>query len=364
MIVPGNDDRLSWSGAISLERRDDWVMPWRIPREDLDLFSSGRSSLPARAALPSGVRLRFGTDAGGLIFRTEPMIGPGSMDVCVDDVVVATSTFRQGDTDVRFANLPAGDKPIDLWLSSFVPFCLREIELSDGASFEERRDDRPRWVTYGSSITQCRTARSPAFTWPGIVARSRHLNLTSLGFGGNCHVDPVIARLIRDLPAELISLKIGINVFNQSSLSLRTFQPALIGMITTIRDRHPATPLVVCSPIWSGKREAGPNSIGMTLKVMRDEIRDAVASFAGRGDEKIRYVNGLTLLGEDAAELLPDGLHPSAAGYEVLAANFLKKVFGTDPSVEQDQGEASRRDQLTNEITLHAGPGGTHEGQT
>ncbi|MBI5284889.1 MAG: GDSL family lipase [Chloroflexi bacterium] len=327
MKIPSDDDRLVWSGAISLERRDGWVKPWRAPWEDLDLFSPGSSGLAERAAQPSGVRIRFTTNAEELTFQTEPMTAPGSLDLYADDTLVQAARFDAGQTQVSFTGLPAGEKTIELWLSPSVTFCLRNIDLPDGASFKRQEDARPRWVVYGSSITQCRTARSPSFTWPAIVARARGLNLTSLGYGGNCHADPMVARLIRDLPADLVSLKVGINIHNQRSMSLRSFRPAVIGMIAAIRDGHPNTPLVVCSPIWSPGRESAPNGVGMTLEIMRNEIRDSVASFAMRGDSKIYYVDGLRLFDESAAEYLPDDLHPSAAGYELLAANFLREVF-------------------------------------
>ena len=49
--------------------------------------------------------------------------------------------------------------------------------------FESYEDARPKWVTYGSSITHCRTAESPSQTWPGVAARQSGLNLTCLGYG-------------------------------------------------------------------------------------------------------------------------------------------------------------------------------------
>ena len=55
-------------------------------------------------------------------------------------------------------------------------------------------------------------AASPATTWPATCARVADLNLTSFGFGGQCHMDQAMARVIRDMEADCISLKLGINV--------------------------------------------------------------------------------------------------------------------------------------------------------
>ena len=205
---------------------------------------------------------------------------------------------------------------------------MRHIALPEGAHCEKSEDTRLKWVTYGSSITHCRTAGSPATTWPGVVARARDFNLTSLGFGGQCHADPFIARLIRDLSADFISVKIGINIRGAASLGPRAFRPAVLGTIATIRDGHPHTPFAVCSPIWGHDRETTPNMVGLTLEQMRVEVAEAVESFKKRGDDNIYYIDGLKLFDESLAEYLPDNLHPDATGYEIMGQNFLEEVFG------------------------------------
>lgn len=203
---------------------------------------------------------------------------------------------------------------------------MRSLELSDGAAVVPVEDRRPRWVTYGSSITQARTAESPTQTWPAIVARERGLNLTCLGYGGQCHLEPMIARMMRDLPADFLSMCVGINVYGQGSLSPRTFRPAIIGFVQVLRERHPETPLAVMSPICSPPREATPNAVGFTLSAMREEVAAAVEALRASGDHNITYVNGLDIFGPDLAHLLPDQLHPNAEGYKIMGRNFLVKV--------------------------------------
>ena len=160
-----------------------------------------------------------------------------------------------------------------------------------------------------------------------MVARARDFNLTSLGFGGQCHADPFIARLIRDLPADFISVKIGINIYGAASLGPRAFRPAVLGTIATIRDGHPETPLAVCSPIWGHDRETAPNAAGLTLVQMRYEVAEAVEAFRRRGDANIHYIDGLKLFDESLAEFLPDNTHPDAAGYVRMGENFLEELF-------------------------------------
>lgn len=327
-VIPATDPRLTWSGALSIEQGPGWVKPWRIPHEDLDLYSPGASGLAERAEMPSGVRVRLVSDAEELVVGCEPLAEDSCFDLCINGSIAATAAYRAGATEVRFEGLPAGEKSLEIWLSPAMPVALRHLKLPAGARCEKSEDTRLKWVTYGSSITHCSNAGSPATTWPGVVARARDFNLTSLGYGGQCHADPFIARLIRDLPADFISVKIGINIYGAASLGPRAFRPAVLGTIATIRDGHPHTPLAVCSPIWGHDRETTPNAVGLTLAQMRVEVAEAVEAFKRRGDDTIYYIDGLKLFDESLAEYLPDNLHPDATGYVRMGENFLKEVFG------------------------------------
>jgi len=251
---------------------------------------------------------------------------PGcQIDLCIDNEIVQTK-FLDENGDVTFSDLPAGMKIIELWLSPSYSITVHGIEIDDAASLEAFEDKRLKWITYGSSITHSVRAASPAMTWPAIVARNMNLNMTCLGYGGQCKVDPMMARLIRDMEADFISLKLGINVYN-SDLSPRTFPAAVIGTIAIIREKHKDTPLVVCSPIYSPPREETPSPVGNTLRDMRDAVKRAVESFQKRGDKNIYYVDGLKVCGSELIDNLPDELHPDAKGMEFMAENFLDEVF-------------------------------------
>ncbi len=328
-LVAPDDPRLSWHGSVSLQRTAAWVMPWRIPYREQALFppdAFAASDQQSRAAMPAGVRLAFHSDttlvAGRIV--AQPQASP--LDLCCDGQVQG-SVALAGQEQFRFADLPPGEKLIELWLPQYGEFRLRSLELSAGASVVPYADPRPRWVTYGSSITHCRTAARPTETWPALVARASGLNLTCLGYGGNCHLEPMVARMIRDRPADVLSMKVGINIHNHSSLSARTFRPAIIGFVRIIREQHPDVPFAVVSPIYAAWRETQPNAVGFTIAAMREEVAAAVAVLRAQGDRHLRYVDGLEVFGPEHAHLLPDDLHPSAEGYQVLARNFLRVVM-------------------------------------
>ena len=314
--------QLTWQGSISLQKTEDWVMPWRSPHPMHVLFPE---PLLERSAMPAGVRISFQSNTTQVSGNIVPQNESGILDLCCDGEVIASLDLTQTDS-FAFKNLSDSEKTIELWLPQFGNFQLRSLEIDDGATLDSVTDTRKQWVTYGSSITQCRTAASATQTWPAIVARERGLNLTCLGYGGQCHLDAMVARMIRDLPADYISMCVGINIQGASSLGPRAFRPAIIGAVQIVREKHPDIPLVLMSPICSPPREEAPNAVGFHLKGMREEVRAAAEALQAHGDKHVHYVDGLSVFGEDYVHLLPDDLHPDAEGYRVMGKNFITQV--------------------------------------
>lgn len=181
-----------------------------------------------------------------------------------------------------------------------------------------------KFVTHGSSITHCRRAISPGFTWPAIVGREKGWDTWTLGFGGQCKFDPVVARVIAKMPADRISLCLGINT-SKGFYNLQTWIPVVEGFIMTVRDGHPKTPLLIISPIFSPPREKfdeEPTTIG--LRTMWRALEEIVAKFVDSGDSNITYLNGLKIIGPGNEDTMPDQLHPDADGIKLMAKRFLE----------------------------------------
>lgn len=313
-----------FAGAVSIERTPDGFRPWRLPYQEADLFAE---PLVARARIPAGVRVAFASTTRTVALQFAAGERAFAVDCVVEDELIGTVEVPAGSDLAYFEGLPSGWKRIELYLSQRVPVEVTGLFVDPEAGALPLEEGRPRWIAYGSSITQAHGAASPAQTWPAIVARRRGLHLTCLGFGGQCHLEPMVARVIRDSPADVISLCLGINVMGQRSLSRRTFQAAVIGMVKIIRERHAGIPLIVQSPIYCPHRETELNAVGLNLQLMRLDIEEAVAKLEALGDKHIYYLDGLHVLGPEYAHLLPDNLHPNADGYRVMAANFEREVL-------------------------------------
>jgi hypothetical protein len=349
-----DDPRLTWHGVVSLEPGAGWRAPWRLPHTDRVLYPD--EVQPALAAMPYGGRLVLRSDTAVLAGRlvpvdldavappdyvlrdrlrrlVEPCLAAAStVDLCCDGEWVGSMTLA-GRDGFRFDGLPPGPKRLELWLPQFAPFRLIDLELSPGATAAPDEERRPRWIAYGSSLTGTYPPTAqPGRTWTAQVARARGLDHTVLAFPGGGHLEPMLARLIRDLPAEYVSLEVALNALSAASLSPRTYASAVIGFVQLVRDGHPDAPIVVQSPIYVPHNDdparpgAQPNAVGFTLPAMRAETAAAVARLQAHGDRRVHYVDGLRLYGPEHGHLSPDGVHPDAAGQDVLAQTFLREV--------------------------------------
>ena len=327
-VLSHTDPRISWAGAISLETTDEWTQPWRIPHEQKGLFHEGLHMI---ASMPAGVRITFLSDTTEVVGRIEKQVmeldawGRKPVDLYCDGEYVGSEDLPER-TEFVFRGLKPGMKLIELWLPQLWKIKLRSLELSDGAKVERYDDPRPKWLTYGSSISHCAEALQPSETWPGLVAREMGYNLTSLGYGGNCYLEPNVAMMVRDRPVDYLSMCVGINIQIAATHSARTFAQSIIGFTHIVREGHPDTPFVIMSPVISPPRETVPNPVGLSIEMMREEVQAAVEALRAHGDDNVHYVDGLDVFGADDVALMPDDLHPNAEGYKVMAKKFMEKA--------------------------------------
>ncbi|SFY52020.1 GDSL-type esterase/lipase family protein [Streptomyces sp. F-1] len=376
-------------GALDLERTERGLLPHRLPARARAQCADPQLALAE--AQPSGVRLVLRTRATTIELDTLPTkrvyVGApprpdGVYDLLVDGRPAGSGRADGGDTltidlatgntehtpgpvaTVRFTGLPDTPKDVEIWLPHNETTEL--VALRTDAPVEPVPDRGRRvWLHHGSSISHGSDAASPTTTWPALAAALGGAELVNLGLGGSALLDPFTARALRDTPADLISVKLGINVVNSDLMRLRAFGPAVHGFLDTIREGHPDTPLLVVSPIlcpihedtpgptaWDlaalGEGRLGFRAAGdpaetaagkLTLAVVRAEL-DRIVRERAAEDGLLFHLDGRELYGEaDFAELpLPDGLHPDAAAHRRIGERFAAGVFGAGGAFAAERG--------------------------
>ena len=160
---------------------------------------------------------------------------------------------------LRFAGLPARDKDVEIWLP--------HDETTELVALRDRRAGAcPEAVPGPAALAPPRQLDQPRLQrgeperprgrpWPRPTAG---VELVNLGLGGSALLDPFTARTMRDTPADLVSVKIGINLVNSDQMRMRAFGAAVHGFLDTIREGHPDTPLLVVSPDPAARSTSTP----------------------------------------------------------------------------------------------------------
>ncbi|MEU6281251.1 lipase [Streptomyces sp. NPDC047028] len=382
-------------GALDLEHTAHGLLPHRLPAAARAQCADPQ--LAMAESQPSGVRLVFRTRASAveldtvptkLVYTGAPPRPDGVYDLLVDgrpagstsvtgghtvtvDLSTGSAQHRPGPAcTARFTGLPDRVKDVEIWLPHKETTEL--VALRTNAPVEPVPDaGRAVWLHHGSSISHGSDAASPTTTWPAVAAALGGVGLVNLGLGGSALLDPFTARAMRDTPADLVSVKIGINLVNTDLMRLRAFGPAVHGFLDIVREGHLGIPLLVISPILCPIHEDTPGpslpdlsgladgrlrfvaagdpaetAAGkLTLRVIREELARIVALRAA-WDPHLHHLDGRALYGEqDAAELpLPDALHPDAATHRRMGERFAALAFAADgPFAAHRAGPASPR---------------------
>ena len=368
-------------GCLDLETTADGVVPHRLPAHVRSRYPDPQLLLAE--SQPSGVRLAVRTSATWVELDVLPTrmsylgLPPrpqGVYEALVDGRAAGRATadggrtvlvdLSSGRTEVRDGpvvtlrfDLPGRGSVVEIWLPHNEATTLVALR-SDAAVTPAPPTGRPVWLHHGSSISQGSNAATPTGTWPALAAARGGVDVVNLGFGGSALLDPFTARVLRDQPADVISLELGINVVNTDLMRRRAFGPAVHGFLDTVREGHPTAPLLVVSPLLCPihERTPGPGAFDpeafaagrvelrasgdpaevaagrLTLEVVREVLaRGGRRACSGRPAPGVpRRPRAVRRRRTPLRLPLPDHLHPDRETHRLVGERFAAIAFGTD----------------------------------
>ena len=319
-------DGLPWYGENGGEL-------FRLPAK---LKDSYRKPVWQLAQSPSGGRIRFRTNTTVLAIRLEYPEPPGmrnmhafgqtGVDLYSDGVyrgtAIAGRDAQPGKTEEHtyYKDQPRVDREITLYLPLYISVKVLGIGLDPEARVQPARPfsvNKP-VVFYGTSITQGGCASRSGMSYQAILGRMLNADFVNLGFSGNGLGEPELARTVAGIDASLFVLD-----FAQNNPTVDSLAQAYAPFLEAIRGKHPETPILVITPIYSSHESWSRDE---RLEGMRQLIRHVAAERIAAGDRHIEIVEGTDLLGPTRGDGLVDGTHPNDLGFQWMAEGLAGRV--------------------------------------
>ncbi len=310
-----------WIGEDTVYRRLPVHPRWEI-----------REAVNQLANHTAGGQIRFRTDSRKIWLRVElrersgmyhmPATGQSGFDLYVKDGevqrYVRTSRFPADTIRYQVELLNAEEKKLRTYTLNFPLYNGVNSVL---VGLEEPSDlqapppfSRPgKMVIYGTSITQGGCVARPGMAYSNILSRKLDVAFVNLGFSGNGRGEPELAHLINQISG--ISFIILDYEANAGNTIFQTLDP----FVTILRDKHPETPILIMSKIRYADAPVG-SPADMELMKRRDFQKNLVAERRIAGDDRIFFLDGSAILGEDYDECTVDGSHPTDLGAARIAA--------------------------------------------
>lgn len=214
--------------------------------------------------------------------------------------------------------------PLEIFTETFKPNVEVRVVLSGAyfhidkieGEFKLFSDSRPKYLSYGTSITQGYYTNHAEGAYPYILARNLDYDVQNYGMAGSAYCEDETADFLCSLGEfDLITLELSVNMF-ADGYSVETFKTRVLNLITKLRQTS-SNAKIYCIGILPFFVDLGikdPFNLSPdVLKQYRDVYYELVQSF---NDDKIIYVEAKDLL--SPKKLCTDLLHPSSSGmYEI-----------------------------------------------
>ncbi len=190
-------------------------------------------------------------------------------------------------------------------------------------------NDQKPLVFYGTSITQGCSASRPGMVHTNIISRKLNVDCINFGFNGNGKMEKPVAEIMSRIEASCYIID---GVANMSPDEIRQ---NTAGLVETIRESHPKTPVVFIECLLFEKAFFD-DSTRIVVNNKNSALKAEFEKLAGRGFTDIFYITNDNAIGDDH-EATVDGVHFTDLGYMRYSDFIISKLAELDIKALQNE---------------------------
>lgn len=232
------------------------------------------------------------------------------------------------------------DSALVLWALDAAPQGLHSDTVASSTPHDDASDTSPgapqeSALFIGDSYTTGSRASRPDAKWTSIVSMASGWKERNEGRGGTGYITtsdrrgcgrdycPTYREVITDLTGPAPDIVVISGGRNDSEQPSSPYRDVVVSTIADAQNKWPRARIIVTSPIWDDQIPAwAPNNVNAVRAAT--EARGAV--FVDLGQPLLNHSNYVS----------QDGVHPNDAGYQAIAAAFLRAIPGDSHAAAEE----------------------------
>lgn len=274
----------------------------------------------------AGVRLAFFSNTGHLAFSFFPYKASSrkhlNFDVCIDKKLVIHREYHLDDDPATFrfeAELPAGEKRVELYLPFSTRTDLYDVTIDDGATLTPAI--RPHTlIEFGDSITHGYDSHYPSLSYANRLGALLDADPVNKGIGGDVFFPALLDEGGDAYNApDYITVAYGTN--DWSVRSREETRRAIREFYRKLSERYPTSKIFAITPIWRRGSDLLTTAYQAPLITVDGDIAELVADLPN-----VVLIHGEYLVPHTPDFFIADCLHPNGFGFAQYADNLYDEI--------------------------------------
>lgn len=217
------------------------------------------------------------------------------------------------------SNMAPGEKECLLYLPLYSELNSIKVCVPEGARIESMESPfRHKIVFHGSSFTHGISTGRSGMSYPAQFMRRTGMQPVTLGFSGNCKMQPYFADVLEDIEADAYVF----DPFSNPNISM--IRERLLPFIDRMVKAHPGKPVIIQRTIY-WEKENFDTSAQKEFSGRR-ALSDSLMKIACKQYRDVYYIKPDAAL-HNGESSTADGVHPNDNGYSVWEKSIEKPIL-------------------------------------